>query len=345
MSDILSLKKELGSRMIIAAHHYQRPEIVALADILGDSYKLAVEAGRSSAEFIVLCGVRFMAESAAILASEKQTVLLPDHTAGCPMADMIDRMTAETVLGKLRALSGKPVVPVTYMNSWADLKAFTGERGGSICTSGNAKKIIAHFLDSGTPVFFLPDFNLGMNTARELGLKDSEIWSAGKDGTISGDGKPEDAKIFLWDGFCRVHKVFTVTDIKTARARVPGTKVIVHPECTPDVVALADKAGSTEAMYHMLKDAPEGSSWTVGTEARFVDRMIQEFPGKNIQHLRLSFCQNMNRIDLNNLESTIESVKRHLETGERLPAITVTPQERIHAAAALNTMVRITEAG
>lgn len=332
------------SDILIAAHHYQKPEIVSRADLIGDSYRLAVEASRSDAEYIIVCGVRFMAESVAILAKENQKVLIPDFDAGCPMADMIDRESAEAALQKIRRQSRRPAIPVTYMNSWADLKSFTGEEGGSICTSSNAKKIITHFLDEGKSIFFLPDFNLGMNTARELGLTIDEIWTVRRDGTLEGTGNPAEAKIFLWDGFCRVHKVFLAKDVVAARENIPGVTVIVHPECSSDVVTLADFSGSTEAIYKALRDAPDNSSWAVGTEASFVNRMIAEFPQKNIHHLRLSFCLNMNRIDLTNLQTTIEAIRRHKETGERLYVITVPAEEKMFAKQALDTMVRITEA-
>lgn len=332
------------SDVLIAAHHYQTPDIVAQAQLLGDSYRLAVEASRSDAEYIVVCGVRFMAESVAILAKPNQKVLLPDHSAGCPMASMITRREAESALRKIREVSEQPVVPVTYMNSWADTKSFTGEEGGSICTSSNARKIITHFLDAGISIFFLPDFNLGINTATAIGLTEDEIWTVKKDGTIEGKGNPAKAKIFLWDGFCHVHKGFTPSDITTARAMFPEVKVIVHPECTPDVVTLADESGSTEAMYKMLQSARNGTSWAVGTEARFVERMIDEFPLKNIYHLRKSYCQDMSHINLDNLNATLKSITRHKEMGEVLKLITVPDNEKKHAAAALNTMVRITEA-
>lgn len=344
----------MSGSILIAAHHYQRPEIVARADLLGDSYKLAVEASRTDARYIVLCGVRFMAESAAILAREGQTVLLPDRDAGCPMADMMDEATAERVLSALRAASGNPVVPVTYMNSWASLKALTGREGGSICTSSNAERIVSHFLAAGKPVFFMPDFNLGINTARTLGIPEAEIRKVRRDGSIvpvdgTEPAAPNDSlsgvRMFLWDGFCHVHQAFTPDLVSSARREWPGVSVIVHPECPRETVALADASGSTEAMYRILRDAPDGTKWAVGTEGRFVDRMIAEFPAKEIRHLKISLCPNMNRIDLRNLDETIEAIRRHEKTGAPLPAITVAPEEKAQAALALNAMVRITEAG
>lgn len=341
----------MSGKVLIAAHHYQRPSVVARADLIGDSYRLAVEAGKSDAEYVVLCGVRFMAESAAIFAREGQKVLLPDWDAGCPMADMIDAETARDVLDSLRAKSGKRVVPVTYMNSWADLKALTGREGGSICTSGNAKKIVSHYLGQGLPIFFLPDFNLGINTARELGIPDSAMRRVLRDGSlerVDGAGnhaaQSEDARVFLWDGFCHVHRHFTSEHVRAARERDPNARVIVHPECRPETVLAADASGSTEAMYHMLKDAPDGTSWAIGTEGRFVERMIAEFPGKRISHLFVSYCHNMNKIDDAALEATLEAIGRHERDGEPLKAIAIDAGTRADAALALDAMVRVTEA-
>ncbi len=360
MSD---LRGVAPGKVAIAAHHYQRPEIVARSSLVGDSYRLAVEASRTDAEFIVLCGVRFMAESAAILAREGQTVLLPDMNAGCPMADMIDRGTAEDALAKIAGLSGNAAIPVAYMNSHADLKALTGERGGSVCTSGNARKIPAHYLGSSVPVFFTPDFNLGMNTARELGIPQEAIRRVGRDLSIARvDGQSDDGaedrdglsavRVFLWDGFCHVHRAFTEDDVRKARARTGDATVIVHPECSPEVVALADRAGSTEAMRAWLADAAPGSKWIVGTEGRFVERMAAELPDRTIIPLRASYCHNMNRIDLPSLERTlgmIAGVGSLLDAGVIGPkamsgAVTVRAEERDAAAKALRAMVEITEA-
>jgi quinolinate synthase len=352
-----------AGKVAIVAHHYQRPEIVARASLVGDSYRLAVEAARTDAEFIVLCGVRFMAESAAILARAGQTVLIPDMDAGCPMADMIDRGAEEDSLARIAALSGKDAVPVAYMNSHADLKALVGERGGSVCTSGNARKILAHYLDAGKPVYFTPDFNLGMNTARELGIAPEAIRRVGRDlsitrvdGDPNGSARDEDdlsaAKLFLWDGFCHVHRAFTEDDVRRSRARMVDATVVVHPECAPEVTALADRAGSTEAMRAWLADAAPGSRWVVGTEGRFVERMAAEFPDRTILPLRASYCHNMNRIDLPSLERTlarIAEVGSLLEGGGKdakaMPgAVFVRAEEREAAAKALRAMVEITEA-
>jgi len=341
---IRALKKSFGKNLIIAAHHYQRPEIVALADFVGDSYRMAVEASRTDAEYIVICGVRFMAESAAILAKEGQKVLIPDYGAGCPMADMIDRAMAEEALSNIARVSSFPVVPVTYMNSWADLKALTGERNGSICTSGNALKIARSYLDEGISIFFMPDFNLGMNTAKALGLKNDEICLVDRNANLkqivgnahsTQTGDFSRARMFLWDGFCHVHKTFTTTQVAEARKAFPGARVIVHPECSSEVVALADDAGSTEAMQKIISESAPHSSWIIGTEGRFVERMAANFPDRIIHPLKTSYCHNMNRIDLANLEHTLSTLTT---------LISISPGERASAVKALNTMVRITEA-
>ena len=362
-SAFAGLESITKGKVAIAAHHYQRPEIVARAALTGDSYRLAVAASRSDAEYIVLCGVRFMAESAAILAREGQKVLIPDMNAGCPMADMIDRGIAENTLSVLAGFSTKPIIPVVYMNSHADLKALSGERGGSVCTSGNARKILAHYLDNGNSVFFAPDFNLGMNTARDLGIPTTDIRRVTRDGRIVRiDAQKSDTKeslervrLFLWDGFCHVHKAFTTDDVGEARKAFPGSRVIVHPECSPEVVALADEAGSTESMYNTLRDAEAGSSWIIGTEGRFVERMAATFSDKTIRPLRVSYCHNMNRIDEASLDKTLSDIawsENNLKEARggaahhRIPSlVTVVGSERQHAKEALDAMVRITESG
>jgi len=342
---IRNLKESFGKNLIIAAHHYQRLEIVALADFVGDSYRMAVEASRTDAEYIVICGVRFMAESAAILAKNGQKVLIPDYGAGCPMADMIDRAMAEEALANIAQVSSRPVVPVTYMNSWADLKALTGDRDGSICTSGNALKIARTYLDEGKSILFMPDFNLGMNTANALGLSSDEVCLVDRNANLkkiaasihSSQAGSDFSRVrmFLWDGFCHVHKTFTAAQVVDARKTFPDARVIVHPECSCDVVALADDAGSTEAMQKIISASASHSRWIIGTEGRFVERMAASFPDRDIHPLKTSYCHNMNRIDLANLEHTLSTLTT---------LISISPGERASAVKALNTMVRITEA-
>lgn len=346
VGEISRLKRELGPSVVVAAHHYQRPEIVALADYVGDSYKLALESSRAGAEFIVMAGVRFMAESAAILAGEGAQVLIPDTAAGCPMADMIDGTGAQTALDAIAAVCELPVVPVTYMNSYAEVKSFTGAAGGSVCTSSNAPSVVSHYLERGA-VFFLPDFNLGRNTAAALGIPESEVFTIGKGGKIQGLGDdPTKGRIFLWDGFCHVHTRFTARDIAAARTAAPDVRVIVHPECARAVVEAADASGSTEAIYRAIKDSPPGSRWAVGTEASFVGRIAAEFRDRAVAPLRVSTCFNMARITLERLEASLASIAAYRsKSGPLLFPIVVSEEHRRNAAEALRAMLGIVEAG
>lgn len=352
---IKELKSSLGSRIVIPAHHYQKAEIVGLSDFVGDSYKLAKDGAASSAEYIVFCGVRFMAESAAILARPGQTVLIPDPVAGCPMADMIDAAKAAGILERLDRSVGRSLVPLTYMNSYADMKALTGRRGGAICTSSNAKLLLKHFLDAGQPVFFAPDYNLGINTARQLGLPDEQLFKVGKDGQLTSlangalvaDGDPALTKgrLFLWDGYCHVHKRFKVEDVAAARQKYPGCHVVVHPESDEAVVQAADSSGSTEAIFKTIAAGRPGSTFLVGTEASFVLRMAGEMPDRTIVPLRESYCFNMARISLGNLLASLQSVQAHVaDAGSPLlHVIGVDEAVRADAARALKTMIAIVE--
>lgn len=352
--EILELKKELGQQIIMPAHHYQKPEVVSVSDFVGDSYKLSKEGAAASARFIVFCGVRFMAESAAILAAPGQTVLIPDPVAGCPMADMIDAAQAETILDKLDALTGLAVAPLTYMNSYADMKALTGRRGGAICTSSNAARLLKYYLDAGKPVFFGPDFNLGINVANDLGIDRKRIFRVRKDGTLEcmesvtnsvKTPNPSQGLMFIWDGFCHVHKTFKVDQIHAARSRNPGVQVIVHPESDEAVVQAADSVGSTEGIYKAVAAAAPGSRWVVGTEASFVHRLAAEYPDRSIVPLRESYCFNMARITLDNVLASLRSIKAHLaDSGKALyHIISVDPAIKADAALALNRMIDIVE--
>lgn len=338
---IRAVRARLGSRVSVAAHHYQRPEVVSVADFVGDSYRLAVEASASDADYIVFCGVRFMAESAAILARPGQTVLIPDLAAGCPMADMIDARLATALLSRLDALTGKTVAPVTYMNSYADMKAVTGARGGSVCTSSNAAAVLSRFLDRGEPAFFSPDYNLGINTARALGLADDSVFKVRLDGTLEGSGDPARARLFVWDGSCHVHKRFTAEDVRRARAGGAGVTVMVHPECDEAVVEAADLSGSTEAIYKAVAAAPAGSSWAIGTEASFVHRLADSLPDRSVRPLRESYCLNMARIDAAALLASLRSVEARLSggSGPLLYPVAVDESARPDAAKALAAMI------
>lgn len=340
---IAELKQRLGRKLAIAAHHYQDPAIVSFADLVGDSYRLAVEAARTDAEYIVLCGVGFMAESVAVLARSDQAVLMPVVQAGCPMAGMITPTQAREVCESAGA------VPVVYMNSTTALKAFAGEKGGSVCTSGNAEYIVRAYLDEGMRVFFAPDRNLGTNIARSLGIPEHDTFTVGAqdlDGSNPArlkDLVPANAKIIFWDGFCPVHRQFTPADVRQARERNPDTRVLVHPECSSDVAKAADKAGSTEMLLREIAEAPDGAVLAIGTESGFVDRMIAAWPGKNISHLRKLRCSDMALTDRNSLLQTLEAIVRHEETGAPLDRIEIPEIDRENARKALAMMVTLTE--
>lgn len=299
---IRAAKAKLGRRLVILGHHYQRDEIIVHADYRGDSYKLCKDAQRHpEAEFIVFCGVHFMAESAVILGQPHQTVILPNLAAGCSMADMANIFQVRACWKQLGEALGDlnptadgrfPVMPITYINSAASLKAFVGERGGTVCTSTNAPVAVQWALERADKVLFFPDQHLGRNTGVKLGYDPSHmvVWDPFKP---MGGNTPEairKAKFILWKGHCSVHKRFSVEQIEAARKRDPNVKVIVHPECELEVVRAADQNGSTEFILHTIEDAPAGSSWAVGTEINLVSRLAKEHPDKTIWCLDPQIC-------------------------------------------------------
>lgn len=305
----------LGDRAMILGHHYQRDEVIDFADITGDSFKLAqAAADNQTAENIIFCGVHFMAESADILTSENQAVILPDLAAGCSMADMaaanqVDQ--AWKVFEKLGIAS--KTIPVTYMNSSAAIKSFTGENGGTICTSSNAERAMKWAFEKGEKVFFLPDQHLGRNTAvLKLGLKlsDCVIWNPWKSNGGLSDAELISAKVILWRGHCSVHGRFSVENIEQVRQRITDVKVIVHPECQYEVVSKADVVGSTEMIIKTVTQSPAGSSWAVGTELNLVKRLAANNPDKTVVFLDkdVCYCSTMNRIDLPHLLWAMESL-------------------------------------
>jgi quinolinate synthase len=300
---------------MILGHHYQRDEVIQFADITGDSFKLAQSAAaQSDAEFIFFCGVHFMAESADILTSAKQRVILPDLAAGCSMADMA---TANQVIECWRELErigvASRTVPVTYMNSSAAIKSFTGEHGGTICTSSNAQKSLEWAFNKAEKVLFLPDQHLGRNTAvLSLGLSidDCVLWNPWKPMGGLTEDQIRNAKMILWRGHCSVHGRFTRETVEEVRSRVPGIQVIVHPECTHEVVLAADVVGSTEKIIQTVTASPAGSKWAIGTELNLVSRLAQTNPDKEILFLdkTVCYCSTMNRIDLPHLVWAMESI-------------------------------------
>jgi quinolinate synthase len=312
-------KQALGERVFVLGHHYQRDEVIAFADVTGDSFKLAREAAaRPDAEYIVFCGVHFMAESADILTSPAQQVVLPDLAAGCSMADMARLAQVEDAWDALTdaGIAGS-VVPVTYMNSSADIKAFCGREGGVVCTSSNAvvalEWALAQRPEGEGKVLFLPDQHLGRNTAvLELGLAldDCVVWDPHKPhGGVTVE-ELKAARMILWKGHCSVHGRFTREVVDELRATIPGVQVLVHPECTHEVVLAADLVGSTEFIIATVEAAPAGSSWAIGTELNLVQRLARAHPDKQITFLDKSvcYCSTMNRIDLPHLVWALESL-------------------------------------
>ncbi|MFG2100592.1 quinolinate synthase NadA [Micromonospora echinaurantiaca] len=337
-------KAKLGSKVFVLGHHYQRDEVIQFADVTGDSFKLAREAAaRPEAEYIVFCGVHFMAESADILTSDAQQVVLPDLAAGCSMADMAVLSQVETAWDVLTELGiAEQTVPVTYMNSSADIKGFVGRNGGVVCTSSNAKRALDWAFQQGSKVLFLPDQHLGRNTAvLEMGfsLDDCVLYDPHKP---NGGLTPEqlrDAKMILWRGHCSVHGRFTLDSVNDVRERVPGVNVLVHPECRHEVVTAADHVGSTEYIIKTIEAAPAGSAWAVGTELNLVRRLALAHPDKQIMFLdrAVCYCSTMNRIDLPHLVWALEE----LVAGRVVNQITVDPDTAHHARVALDQMLAL----
>jgi quinolinate synthase len=311
----IAAKASLGSKVMILGHHYQRDEVIQFADITGDSFKLAqAAAAQSEAEYIVFCGVHFMAESADILTSADQRVILPDLAAGCSMADMATASQVQQCWSDLEKLGlSDVIVPVTYMNSSAAIKSFTGEHGGTICTSSNAEKSLRWAFAKAEKVLFLPDQHLGRNTAvNDLGLslEDCVVWNPWKPQGGLTEAEIRNAKMILWRGHCSVHGRFTKQSIDDFRTRIPEINIIVHPECQNEVVSAADFVGSTEKIIKTVTEAAPGTSWAVGTELNLVSRLAANNPDKQVYFLdrTVCYCSTMNRIDLPHLVWALESL-------------------------------------
>ena len=340
----MSAKKALGSDVFVLGHHYQRDEVIQFADVTGDSFRLAREAAaRPDAKYIVFLGVHFMAESADILTSPEQAVVLPDLAAGCSMADMATAHQVEDAWAHLDSIGlTSSTVPVVYMNSSAAIKSFTGQHGGTVCTSSNAKRAIEWALTRGERVLFLPDQHLGRNTAvRELGMSQSDcvLYNPHKPGGGLTDTEIAQAKMILWKGHCSVHARFTKACVDEVRAKVANVNVLVHPECVFDVVQSADYVGSTERIIKIIEEAPVGSSWAVGTELNLVRRLAENHSDKQILFLdkTICYCATMNRIDLPHLVSSLES----LQAGAVKNQIKVGEQDATYARKALDQMLAL----
>lgn len=342
----LRAKAALGKRVMILGHHYQRDEVIQFADITGDSFKLAQAAAENrEAELIVFCGVHFMAESADILTSEKQRVILPDLAAGCSMADMATLTQVRDAWAVFVELGlDQSTIPVTYMNSSAAIKSFTGEHGGTICTSSNAERAMRWALEQGERILFLPDQHLGRNTAvRNLGfsLDDCVLWNPWKARGGLTDDQIRNAKVILWRGHCSVHGRFSLKNVEDRRAEIPGLSILVHPECPHEVVMAADEVGSTEMIISTVRNSAKGSKWAIGTELNLVRRLANENPEKEVHFLdkTICYCSTMNRIDLPHLVWALES----LAAGQVVNVISVDERTAHHSRLALERMLSLAQ--
>jgi quinolinate synthase len=333
-------KKALGSRLVILGHHYQRDEVIKFADFRGDSLKLSQQAAQTDAEFIVFAGVHFMAETADILTRPHQKVILPDLGAGCSMADMADIDQVEECWEQLADATDEKIVPITYINSAASLKAFCGRNDGAVCTSSNAGKILAWAWQHGQKALFFPDEHLGRNTAVKMGvpLDRMVVWDPREDTGGLARQAVKDARIILWKGYCSVHQHFTVQQISNARREYPGCRVIVHPECAYEVVQAADDSGSTEYIIKAVTKAAPGTTWVVGTEIHLVNRLSKELPDRTVLFLDdcVCMCSTMYRIDPEHLLWVLENLVR----GRVVNQITVDEETRKWALIALDRMLK-----
>jgi quinolinate synthase len=334
-------KARLGRDVVILGHHYQRDEVVKFADFRGDSLKLAYQAAEADGRYIVFCGVHFMAESADVLRRAHQAVILPDLNAGCSMADMADIGQVEACWSELSSLGDLKVIPVTYMNSTAAIKSFTGERGGAVCTSSNAAAVIGWAFERGEKVLFLPDEHLGRNTAfrMDIPLDQMIVWDPQQE---FGGNSPEairGARVVLWKGYCSVHQRFTPQHVERVRREHPGIRVIAHPECRFEVTQAADQIGSTEGIIKAIAASPAGSEWAVGTEIHLVNRLGKEMPDRKVISLDSSVCvcTTMFRITPRHLLWALEN----LAAGNIVNRISVDERTRHFARVALDRMLSL----
>jgi len=338
VEQILSIKDALGEKLLILTHNYQRKEVVDLGDYQGDSFGLSQKAAADkAAQFIVFCGVHFMAESAEILSQPHQTVQIPDLEAGCWMADMADIYVVEKAWEEITSVVDKDsVMPIVYMNSDAELKAFCGRHGGAVCTSSNAPAACHWGFGEREKILFFPDQHLGRNTGNQMGIpaKEMIVWDPHKPlgGNTQEDIKK--AKVILWDGYCLVHTRFLVEHVLEMRERFPEARIVVHPECIQEVVALADAVGSTSFIVKYVENAPPGTTIIVGTEINLIKRLAMEHPDKKVLDLHYSLCPNMFKINLGNLLWTLENIGQ-------VNVVTVPEATKADARMALDRMLAL----
>ena len=338
LEQIERAKRQLGQAVLVLGHHYQTDDVIRFADHRGDSLELSrVAAWARDAAHIVFCGVDFMAESAALLCDARQRVFIPSSEARCPMAAMADRMGAQQAWDRLTQVWGPDVIPVTYQNSSAELKAFCGELGGAVCTSSNARAVFQWALSQKGHILFFPDEHLGRNTALSLGLAAEEIvvW----DPQVPPEQEPglRDATVVVWKGYCRVHTRFTVGHLQEARERYPDARIVVHPECTAEVVARSDVAGSTSHIVRVVEEAPAGATFVIGTEKNLVSRLATEHPDKTVVPLAPSLCGAMSLINPENLLSVLEAILENRVDD----AVRVRPETVAGATLALDRMLAV----
>lgn len=339
--EMQKVRQELGDKVVILGHHYQQDDVIALADYTGDSLALAKDAAKLKAEYIIFCGVHFMAETADMLTSPEQKVILPDLNAGCSMADMANLDEIERAWKFMGQATSQKIVPITYINCTALLKGFVGEHGGAICTSSNAKKVISWALSQGEKLLFFPDQHLGRNTCDELGISLDEmiVYNPNlQNGGVTAE-QIQKAKVILWYGFCSVHQGFTKSQVLEIKKNDPDRTVIVHPECNYEVYKASDMSGSTAFIINTIKESPAGSKWAVGTEINLVNRLGSQFPDKDIISLSpyQCLCTTMYRVRPRWLLASLKSI----QANQAINIITVEKQVKENALKALDRMLQI----
>ncbi|WP_432736331.1 quinolinate synthase NadA [Maridesulfovibrio sp. FT414] len=311
-SDIITeQKKKYGKKLAILGHHYQSDEIIRHTDLKGDSLELARQIEKLEAQYIVFCGVHFMAESAAIVRRDDQKVYIPDASAGCVMANMAPAWLVDNVLTRILEETGRKIIPLAYVNTPAAVKTVCGKHGGSVCTSANAEKMLSWALEQGDAVLFLPDRNLALNTADKLGIPAEKRMIL----DIRGKGlqfdvqATKDKQLLIWPGLCAIHQRFKLAQIEQFRADYPGCRIVVHPECPPELVRAADGSGSTSYLIKYVDEAPAGTTIVIGTETNLVNRLKNIYPAKNIIPLGISVCSNMAKITEENLANLLVNLE------------------------------------